>query len=155
MARVSDRSPDPAVLPVAKPVASLVQVHDRVAGKLSVTDTEGSSLGPALAATMLAYLTQISLSMRPNTIRSAEADLRIFTGFVIGHDPALSCAVDIERSHVEAFKIWQRAQPGRSGKPFKDASFRRRLSVLKMFFIRIIEWEWDDAPARVPIFFGG
>jgi integrase len=23
-----------------------------------------------------------------------------------------------------------------------------------MFFIRIIEWDWDDAPARVPIFFG-
>jgi integrase len=109
---------------------------------------------PALAATMLAYLTQISLSMRPNTIRSAEADLRIFAGFLIGHDPALSCVGDVERSHVEAFKIWQRAQPGQTGKPYKDASFRRRLSMLKMFFIRIIEWEWDDAPARVPIFFG-
>jgi site-specific recombinase XerD len=28
------------------------------------------------------------------------------------------------------------------------------MSTLKMFFIRIIEWEWDDAPPRVPIFFG-
>jgi integrase len=109
---------------------------------------------PTLAATMLAYLAQISVSMRPNSVRSAEADLRIFAGFVIGHDPALGCVADVERSHVEAFKLWQRAQTGRTGKPFKETSFRRRMSLLKMFFIRIIEWEWDDAPPRVPIFFG-
>lgn len=109
---------------------------------------------PVLVATMLAYLAQIAVSMRPGTVRSTEADLRIFAGFLIGHDPALSCVADIERSHVEAFKIWQRAQTGRTGKPFKTSSFRRRMSLLKMFFIRIIEWEWDDAPARVPIFFG-
>jgi integrase len=109
---------------------------------------------PTLAATMLAYLAQISVSMRPNSVRSAEADLRIFAGFVIGHDPALGRVGDIERSHVEAFKLWQRAQTGRTGKPFKETSFRRRMSLLKMFFIRIIEWEWDDAPPRVPIFFG-
>lgn len=109
---------------------------------------------PVLVATMLAYLAQIAVSMRPGTVRSTEADLRIFAGFLIDHDLALSCVADIERSHVEAFKIWQRAQPGRNGKPIKETSFRRRMSLLKMFFIRIIEWEWDDAPARVPIFFG-
>ena len=26
--------------------------------------------------------------------------------------------------------------------------------MLRMFFLRIIEWDWPDAPARVPIFFG-
>jgi hypothetical protein len=60
---------------------------------------------PALAATMLAYLAQIAVSMRPSTVRSTEADLRIFAGFVIDHDPALCCVADIERSHVEAFKV--------------------------------------------------
>ena len=102
---------------------------------------------PLLAATMLAYLEQITVSMRPNSVRSTEADLRIFAGFLIDHDQALCCVADIERSHVEAFKVWQRAQTGQTGKPFKESSFRRRLSLLKMFFIRIIEWEWDDAPA--------
>lgn len=109
---------------------------------------------PVLVATMLAYLAQIAVSMRPSTVRSTEADLRIFAGFLIDHDPALCCVADIERSHVEAFKLWQRAQTGQTGKPFKETSFRRRMSLLKMFFIRIIEWEWDDAPLRVPIFFG-
>ncbi len=109
---------------------------------------------PVLAATMLAYLAQIAVSMRPSTVHATETDLRIFAGFLIRHDPALGCVADIERSHVEALKLWQRAQAGPTGKPFKASSFRRRMSLLKMFFIRIIEWEWDDTPARVPIFFG-
>jgi site-specific recombinase XerD len=110
---------------------------------------------PVLAATMLAYLDQLAVSMRPSTIKAADTDLRIFAGFLIRHDPALTCVADVERSHVEAFKLWQRAQPGRNaGKLYQTASFRRRMSMLKMFFIRIIEWDWDDAPARVPIFFG-
>ena len=65
---------------------------------------------PVLGATMLAYLAQIAVSMRPSTVTAVETDLRIFAEFLIEHDPALSCVADIERSHVEAFKIWQRAQ---------------------------------------------
>jgi site-specific recombinase XerD len=109
---------------------------------------------PQLAVTMLAYLAQVTVSFRPSTITATDTDLRIFAGFLIAHDPALSCVADIDRSHVEAFKIWQHAQPGNAGRPFKAASFRRRISSLRMFFIRIVEWDWDDAPARVPIFFG-
>ena len=110
---------------------------------------------PVLAATMLAYLDQLAVSMQPSTVRAAEGDLRTFAEFLIRHDPALTCVGDVERSHVEAFKLWQRAQPGRRpGTLFQAASFRGRMSMLKMFFIRIIEWDWDDAPPRVPIFFG-
>jgi site-specific recombinase XerD len=110
---------------------------------------------PLLAATMLGYLDQIAVSMRPSSVRATDSDLRAFAGFLIDHDPALEGVADVERSHVEAFKLWQRAQPGRRpGTLNQTASFRRRMSTLKMFFIRIIEWEWDDAPPRVPIFFG-
>jgi integrase len=109
---------------------------------------------PQLAVTMLAYLAQVTVSLRPSTIRATDTDLRVFAGFLIDHDPALSCVADIDRSHVEAFKVWQHAQPGQAGKPFKATSFRRRIGSLRMFFIRIVEWDWDDAPARVPIFFG-
>ncbi len=112
------------------------------------------AVAPVLAATMLTYLAQVTVSMRPSTVRSIETDLRIFAGFLIDHDPALDCVADTERSHIEAFKLWQQAQTGQTGKPFKPTSFRRRMSSLKMFFTRIIEWEWDDAPTRVPIFFG-
>ena len=100
---------------------------------------------------MLAYLDQITVSQRPNTVNAVETDLRLFAGFLIDHDPALAGAVDIERSHIEAFKVWQHAQPGTKG-TIKASTFRRRICMLRMFFLRIIEWDWPDAPARVPIF---
>lgn len=109
---------------------------------------------PLLATTMLTYLDQVKVSLRPSSVRGIDTDLRIFASFVVDHDPALEAAADIERHHIEAFKIWQRAQPGRNGKLYGTASFRRRLTHVRMFFIRITEWDWDDAPARVPIFFG-
>ena len=112
-----------------------------------------SAAAPLLAETMLAYLDQIAVSQRPNTVHAVETDLRLFAGFLLNHDPALTGAADIERSHVEAFKVWQHAQPGTKG-TIKTSTFRRRICMLRMFFIRIIEWDWPDAPARVPIFFG-
>jgi site-specific recombinase XerD len=109
---------------------------------------------PTLTSTMLRYLEQVAVSLRPATVHAMETDLRIFARFVVTHDPALSCAAEIDRSHLEAFKIWQRAQPGIHGAAIMTSTFRRRFSMLRMFFVRITEWGWEDAPARVPIFFG-
>ena len=109
---------------------------------------------PQLAATMLAYLAQVTVSFRPSTVTATDTDLRIFAGFLIGHDPALSCVADIDRSHVEAFKIWQHAQPGIKGQPFKTTSFRRRLGSLRMFFIRIVEWSDVSVVSRAALRLG-
>ena len=108
---------------------------------------------PRLAATMLAYVAQMAVSMRPSTARAIETDLRMLAGFLIAHDAALCGVADIERSHIEAFKLWQRGQPGTTG-ALAPATFRRRMGQLRTFFMRITEWGWDDAPLRVPIFFG-
>ena len=111
------------------------------------------AVAPQLAATMVAYVAQMDVSMRPSTARAIDTDLRIFARVLIDHDPAVGCVGDIERSHIEAFKVWQWAQPGTSGR-LKPATFRRRMGQLRTFFLRIMEWGWDDAPMRVPIFFG-
>ena len=42
-----------------------------------------NATAPLLVATMLAYLAQITVSMRPATVRSTETDLRILAGFLI------------------------------------------------------------------------
>ncbi len=52
---------------------------------------------PQMATTMVAYVAQMGVSMRPSTARAIDADLRIFAGFLIDHDPALCAVVDIER----------------------------------------------------------
>jgi integrase len=102
---------------------------------------------------MLRYLDQITVSLRPATVRAVGTDLRIFAGFLVDHDPALTCCADIARFHVEGFKTWQMAQPGTRGS-LKASTYRRRMGMLRMFFVRITEWGWADAPVRVPIFFG-
>ena len=69
-------------------------------------------------------------------------------------DPACRSVADIGRRHVEDFKIWQAARPGKRGKSLSTTTIRHRLGLLRTFFERIIEWGYDDAPARVPIFPG-
>ncbi len=44
--------------------------------------------------------------------------------------------------------------PGKRGKLLSTTTIRHRLGLLRTFFERIIEWGYDDAPARVPIFPG-
>ena len=39
-----------------------------------------------------------------------------------------------------------------AGKKLSTTTIRHRLGLLRTFFERIIEWGYDDAPARVPIF---
>ncbi len=109
---------------------------------------------PQVALTMLAYVEQMRVSCRPSTVKSLETDLFTFATFVIRHDKKLCCVAEIGRAHVEAFKVWQAARPGVKGGPIASATLRRRLGMVRMFFIRIIEWGWNDAPSRVPLYFG-
>jgi integrase/recombinase XerD len=146
----SHRGPSPAGATV-RPAQALAAVA--VAAEVPAPWAAIHAAAPQVATTMVAYVAQIGVSMRPSTAKAVETELRIFTGFLLGHDPALAAVADIERSDIEAFKLWQWAQPGTFGR-LKPATFRRRFGQLRTFFLRITEWGRDDAPARVPIFFG-
>lgn len=106
-----------------------------------------------LGETVDTYLAQISVSCRPATVRSATGVLHRFCAFVADFDPAVAGACDLRRRHVEGYKTWLAAQPGR--KPAAAPStVRQRLTIVRMFFERIIEWGWDDSPPRQLIFAG-
>jgi site-specific recombinase XerD len=109
---------------------------------------------PRLAATMLSYIDQVAACQRPTTAQACEQDLRDFALFVIGYDADLQGAADLARRHVEAYKTHLAGHRRSNGNPLAPATRRRRLGMLRMFFIRLTEWDWDDAPARVPIFLG-
>ena len=47
--------------------------------------------------------------------------------------------------------MWLADQPGIRGEGLSATTQRQRLHMLRMFFERIIEWDWADAPARNPI----
>ena len=103
---------------------------------------------PTLAATMGRYIDQIAACQQPGTATACNADLFGFATFILADDPAVACAADLDRRHVEAYKTFL------AGRALKPATIRRRLQTLRMFFVRITEWEWDDAPNRVLVFLG-
>ena len=68
---------------------------------------------PQMATTMATYLDQLSVSARPATVGAVDLALRLFAGRVTAADPTCASVADIGRPHIEDFKIWQAARPGR------------------------------------------
>ena len=47
--------------------------------------------------------------------------------------------------------MWLAARPRGAAGRLSASTCRQRLQTLRMFFERIIEWDWPDAPARNPV----
>ncbi len=110
---------------------------------------------PELVATMRRYLHQLSLSLRPGSVEAIDTTLRLFAEFLTTHHPEVASVSNVARLHIEAFKPWLAARPGRRGlNELTPTTIGMRLGHLRSFFARIIEWDYDDAPARVPVLLG-
>lgn len=113
---------------------------------------------PVLAATMRRYLQQSALSLRPSSVVLFNTTLRQFAGYLIDHHdpgadvPAAATVADVTRDHVEGYKSWLAARPGYRGKSLSKTTLGMRMGHLRTFFTRIIEWDYDDAPTRVPVY---
>jgi site-specific recombinase XerD len=106
---------------------------------------------PEMAATMGRYLTQASTFLAPLSVEVADNTLRQLARFLIA-DTSITTIAGITRNDIEAFKLWLAAQPGnRAGATLSFNTQRQRLGMLRVFFERIIEWDWDDAPRRNPV----
>jgi integrase len=121
--------------------------------RLPSWDTLGSAL-PTMTATMRRYLDQIGCVLRPASVTSADAALRMFAAFIAEAHPEVTAVAALERVHLEDYKRWLAARPnGRQGS-VSVATRALRLGMLRMFFLRAIEWGWPDAPVR-PLLFPG
>ncbi|HZB40666.1 MAG TPA: tyrosine-type recombinase/integrase [Ilumatobacter sp.] len=109
---------------------------------------------PQMAATMARYLDQLRVSARPATLGAYDDALRMFAGHITTVDPACRSVSAIEHRHVEAHKTWMASRPGRSGGKLSATTISHRLCLLRTFFERIIDWDYDDAPRRSPIYTG-
>lgn len=108
-----------------------------------------------LASTMKNYLAQLAISSRPATVEAADIALRVFAGHLIETDSDCVCVADVSRRHIESFKLALAARPGKSpGQLASVATICHKLGMVRTFFERIIEWDYADAPRRVPIFAG-
>jgi site-specific recombinase XerD len=118
------------------------------------TWTQIGTRAPQLASTMTKYLDQIAISSRPGTVESAGLSLRVFAEHLIETDPGCRCVADVTRTHIESFKLALAKRPGKDSSRPATATIRHRLGMLRTFFERIIEWDYADAPRKVPIFAG-
>jgi integrase len=105
---------------------------------------------PGLASTMTAYLEQMSVTLRPASIDAVGLALRGFAIYVTTEHHVRQVS-SVQRRHVEGFKVWLAGQPAGRAKTMSPRTVKHRLGMLRVFFERIIEWGWADAPKSCPI----
>jgi site-specific recombinase XerD len=110
---------------------------------------------PGVTEPMRRYLEQIACVLRPRSVVNADVALRCFAAFLAGAAPQVTGLAQITRRHAGAFRPWLAARPGPARPAVTTATIARRPGTPRMFFVRIGEWGWDEAPARVPMFPGG
>jgi site-specific recombinase XerD len=109
---------------------------------------------PQVTATMRRYLTQIGCVLRPRSVGNADQALRCFAAFLARAAPEVTSTAQVTRAHIEDYKPWLAARPGQNKPRLTLATIAHRLGTLRMFFVRIDEWGWDEAPPKVPMFPG-
>jgi site-specific recombinase XerD len=109
---------------------------------------------PAVVATMCRYLDQLGFILRPGSVANTDQALRSLAAFLAEQSPIVTGVADIRRAHIEDFKRWLAARPGQNRARITPATITHRLGTLRMFFVRIAEWDWPDTPPRLPIFPG-
>jgi integrase len=104
---------------------------------------------------MQAYLGQLTVSSRPGTVDAASLSLRHLAAHVADTDPTCKTVAAIQRRHIESYKLALAARPGRRGNTkVSNQTIRHNLGMVRTFFERVIDWDYPDAPRRVPVFTG-
>jgi site-specific recombinase XerD len=109
---------------------------------------------PAITAPMRRYLEQVACVLRPGSVSGADLALRAFAAFLTQAAPEVTCLTAVTRRHIEEYKPWLACRPGQNKPRVTTATIAHRLGTLRMFFVRLDEWGWDEAPPRVPMFPG-
>ena len=132
----------------------LTTLH-RAPTKPPVSVTGWSTVTPGFTSTARRYVEQVTVSLRPSTVKRIEHDLRQFGCWLAGNHPEVGSCADLHREHVEAFKTWLSTHPTPStGKPLNRVSIKNALINLHCFLTRITEWGYPNAPVR-PLMFPG
>ena len=103
---------------------------------------------PALAVTMRRYLAQAATFLAPRSVAAADGALRQLARWILA-STNIESVTQIRRDEIEEFKVWLSAQQGTNGS-LSTNTYGQRLRMLRVFFERIIEWDWADAPPPQP-----
>lgn len=126
----------------------------RASDRPSIRERQWEQVAPGLRDTMRSYVEQMRVSLRPSTVAYIDSTLREFGGFLADTADQVGCVADIERAHLEAFKLHLAERPSAKGGRLSRNSIAQRLGTLGTFFERLTEWDGSDVPSRVLIFKG-
>ena len=112
-----------------------------------------SAEAPQLAATMRRYLVQLTTFLAPRSVDVADSTLRQLARWLVA-ETEVAAVSDVTRTHVEGYKVFLAAQPGCKGPNLAKNTQRQRLRMIRIFFERLIEWDWPEAHHRNPILHG-
>jgi hypothetical protein len=85
---------------------------------------------PQLAATMRRYRLQLTTFLAPHSVDVADNTLRQLARWLLANTDVVVVA-DIERSHIEDYKVWLAAQPGSRGPTLAKNTQRQRLRMIR------------------------
>jgi integrase/recombinase XerD len=120
-----------------------------------VSVTGWTTVTPGFAETARRYIEQVTVSLRPSTVKHIEHDLRQFGTWLADTHPEVADCAELHREHIEAFKTWLSTHPTpATGKPLNRVSIKNALINLHCFLTRITEWGYPNAPVR-PLMFPG
>ena len=122
-----------------------------MSGPLLLPTWKQLAVRPQFVETMLRYLEQIACILRPGSVNNTDQALRAFAGFLVENATEVTCTAQVTRRHIEDYKPWLAKRPGQNKTRVTSGTLAHRLGTLRMFFVRIDEWGWDEAPARVPM----
>ena len=88
---------------------------------------------------------------RAGTVTSVDVALRLFASWIIDHDPNVVSLRQVNRRHIEHYKLWLATRENQHGQPLKKSTINLRLSMLRVVIERLIEWDHPDTPTRNPI----
>ena len=125
-----------------------------MSGPLLLPTWEQLAVRPQIVDTMRRYLDQIACVLRPGSVTGTDLALRSFAAFLVETAPDIVSVAQVTRRHIENYKPWLAKRPGQNKARVTTATLAHRLGTMRMFFVRIDEWGWEEAPPRVPMFPG-
>lgn len=95
---------------------------------------------PELLATKDRFIAQLAVSMRPRTVRKYDYGISEFIGFLRSSNSGVGIFRDLRRRHAESWMC------SLARRPIKSSTRGKKITYVRLFLERIVDWEWDEAP---------
>jgi site-specific recombinase XerD len=111
---------------------------------------------PAIRSVARRYVEVIATTMQPSTVWNRAASLILFGEYLTAHHPEILRLKQLQRTHIEAFLIWNHGRPWRGrvarDKPVSAVASKQAVVDLKTFLDDLAIWGWAERPKTRLVF---